>query len=365
MQLPQNLMAQETLAAPKLIETQLVKNQPIIEQLVKYLKKHPPIAAMTIARGSSDHSATFAKYLIETQIGIITSSSAPSVNSIYKRNLQLKNVLVIGISQSGKSPDICKVMEHAKQQGAITVALVNEVKSPLADIAEFVIPLHAGPEKAVAATKSFMCTLSALLHIIASYTNNQKLLLALQQLPQQLTQITNTNWQPAVQDLMQTNNMFVIARGTSYPIAQEVALKFKETCCIQAEPFSSAEVLHGPFALIKPNFHSLMFAQKDATLTTNLELIKKMSNLKAQTLLAAPKNCFNIDTNINNEQEVIEQIKKISGASIYLPLPDSIDPLTDALMMIQAFYQMVNTLAVARGFDPDQPENLNKVTQTH
>ena len=379
--LPANIMAQETLAAPNIIRQQLEKNKPVIQDLIKHLQKNKPLAAMTIARGSSDHGATFAKYLIETQMGIITSSSAPSVNSIYKSNLQLKNILVIGISQSGQSPDICQVMEHSKKQGAITVALVNEVSSPLAEVAQFVIPLHAGAEKAVAATKSFMATLSALLHIVASYTNNNILLNALEQVPQQLEQTaqlyntsSNSNnpnkaatpWHQAIPSLIEANNMFVLARGTSFPIAQEVALKFKETCCIQAEPFSSAEVLHGPFALVKPNFNTLMFAQKDQTLLTNLDLIKKISQLSANTLLAAPINCFPNITGSNQLQpEDIAHIQKLSGASVYLPLPNSINPLTDPLMMIYAFYQMVNCLAVMRGFNPDQPENLKKVTQTN
>ncbi len=346
---PNNLMGQETNQTPGLIKDQLKKNQKIIEHITNHIKQKKPLAAMTIARGSSDHAASFAKYLIETQLGLITSSSAPSINTVYNSKLNLNNMLVIGISQSGKSPDICHVMAEAKKQGAVTIAIVNETNSPLADAAEFVIPLHAGPEKAVAATKSYMCTLSALLQFIAIYKNDNNLLSALDILPTQLEQTLKSDWSGAISELKDSTNMFVIARGTAYPIAQEAALKLKETSCIQAEPFSSAEVLHGPFALIKPNFPALIFIQNDQTKDENIKLAEKITSLGANTIIVYPENIKISNKNI---------------AKTHLILPKSINPLTDSIMIIIAFYKMANTLAISRGFDPDSPENLKKVTET-
>lgn len=344
-----NLMGQETNQTPGLIKNQLIKNKNIIEKCVDHIKQKKPLAAMTIARGSSDHAASFAKYLIETQLGLITSSSAPSVNTVYNSDLNLNNMLVIGISQSGKSPDICHVMTQARKQGAITIAIVNETNSPLADAAEFVIPLHAGPEKAVAATKSYMCTLSALLQFIAIYKNDNNLLSALDKLPSQLEKTLKSDWSDAITQLKDAKNMFVIARGTAYPIAQEAALKLKETSCIQAEPFSSAEVLHGPFALIKPNFPALIFIQNDQTKDENIKLAEKITSLGANTLIVYPNNISIPNKNI---------------AKTHLILPESINSLTDSIVMIIAFYKMANSLAISRGFDPDSPENLKKVTET-
>ena len=343
------LMSQETYQTPNLIKNQLKKNKDIITKCVEQIKIRKPQNAMTIARGSSDHAANFAKYLIETNIGLVTASSAPSVNTVYNSNLNLKNTLVIGISQSGKSPDICYVMNEAKKQGAITIAIVNQVDSPLAEAAEFVIPLHAGPEKAVAATKSYMCTLSALLQFIAIYKQDQKLISALDKLPSQLEEALTYDWSEAVSELKNATNMFVIARGIAFPIAQEAALKFKETSCIQAEPFSSAEVLHGPFALVKPNFPILQFIQSDQTQAENIKLAEKITSLGANTLIAYPENIHIADQNI---------------AKTNLKLPKSIHPLTDTLMIIISFYKMANNLALSRGFDPDSPDNLKKVTET-
>ena len=350
----QNHMLQETHEAHICIQKQLKINASLIESITKHLKTKNITTAITIARGSSDHAANFAKYLLETQLGIITASSAPSVNTVYKSKINMKNMLVIGISQSGQSPDICQVMQYAKDQGAITIAIVNNASSNLARAAEFVIPIHAGEEKAVAATKSFMCTLSALLQLVGIYNSDKKLLDALNKLPEQLNMFLQSKkypqWNDAVASLKNAKNMFVIARGTSYPIAQESALKFKETACIQAEPFSSAEVLHGPFALVRPNFYILQYAQDDITLKSNLELAQKMTKLGAHTLLVYPENI-----KIENKSNI---------AQILLPIPSSLHPLTDAVMIIQAFYQMANKLAISLGFDPDNPENLKKVTET-
>lgn len=353
--LPDNIMAQETISAASLIAKQLVSNKNLIQNIAIKIKEKNPIAAVTIARGSSDHAANFAKYLIETQLGIVTASSAPSVHTIYNSDLNLENMLVIGISQSGKSPDICHVMQDAREKGAITLALVNTEDSPLANLAEFVIPLRAGEEKAVAATKSYMCTLSALLQFIAIYNSDNLLESALDNLESQLQQTLNIDFTPVIEALLDTMHMFVIARGVCFPIAQEAALKFKETACIQAEPFSSAEVLHGPFALVKSGFSTLQFIQKDEALAGNLELAKKMTDLGAQTIVLYPENI---------EEKEVKKLTDKQTSKLNIALPASIHPLTDPIMIIQAFYAMVNSLAVKRGFDPDNPDNLKKVTET-
>ncbi|MDF2940041.1 MAG: iron dicitrate transport regulator FecR [Gammaproteobacteria bacterium] len=344
-----NLSQMETEAreAPSAILKQLQSNSEVCKALCQRLQNVDVPFVFTIARGSSDHAAAFAKYVFETQLHLATGFAAPSVTTIYKSRLKLKNALVIGISQSGQSPDICEVMQMARQQGAITLALVNEVNSPLADAAEFVLPLLAGKEKAVAATKSFIATLCAIVHFVSIYKQDQSLLNALSGLPECLEQALATDWSEAVNILQKADNCLTVARGYSLPIAQEAALKFKETCGMHAEAFSGAEIMHGPLALVKPNYPILLFAQQDSSLQGQLELIEKLNDLGGQTLLALP-----------------EGIKKPSNCGHVLTFPSSHHPILEPIIAISALYPVVANLAKVRGLDPDNPKNLQKVTKT-
>jgi len=345
------LMEKEARQTPGLVAQQIKKTGPILADLAKRLKKSPPPFAVTIARGSSDHAATFAKYLIETKFGLVTSSAAPSVLTLYKAKMRLKGALAIGLSQSGESPDICEVMAQAKKAGAITVSLVNHPESRLAKESEYVVPLCAGPENAIAATKSYITTLTALLHMTALSSGDSGLVKGLKQLPDSLEKALSMDWSPAIDILKDIQDTLVIARGYCFPIAQEAALKFKETCSIHAEAFSGAEVLHGPFALIKKDYPVLIFTEDDDSLKGIIDLARKMKNLGARTLLASPK-----------DEIPKKMLKEIS--SLNLPLPKSVHKLCDPLMIIQAFYLMVAQLAVRRGCNPDAPENLKKITET-
>lgn len=346
------LMELEARETPEIIAKQLKENDHVLRILSERLLKAKPKFVLTIGRGSSDHACTYAKYLFETNLGLVTASAAPSVVTVYQAQLQMKDALVIGISQSGKSPDICKMMEVARAAGAITVAIVNEVASPLAKIAEFLVPMFAGEEKAVAATKSYITALSALVHLVSICSANQKLYDDLQKLPEVLAEVLNYSWNGIIEEFKNINRTLVIARGFGFPIAQEAALKFKETSSIQAEAFSAAEVLHGPFALVKKNHPYLLFAQDDATLYGTLALAKKIKLLGGKSILALPSND---DVSISNLHD---------AASIVLPLPKSVASVLDPVLIIQAFYPMIAQLAVERGFNPDTPENLKKITET-
>jgi glucosamine--fructose-6-phosphate aminotransferase (isomerizing) len=345
----QTQMEKEALQAPDVLRNQFAQNEKILTILAERLKNIKPPLAMTIARGSSDHAATFAKYLLETKLGIVTSSAAPSVLTLYRKNLQLKNCLVIGISQSGASPDVGEMLTTARQQGAITVAVVNQVESPLAQAAEFVVPLLAGPEKAVAATKTYLATLGTLIQLTAFLSNDEKLKEAMTQLPHALEQAAQMDWSAAVNEYQSRHNTYVIGRGYGFPVTQEAALKFKETARIHAEAFSAAEVLHGPFALVEKNFPILIMGQQDETLPGLLEMASRMKKLDADVLLALPGS---------------QKLKLSETATIVLPQVEALHPICDPLLNIQAFYMMVAKLSVARGLNPDAPENLSKVTRT-
>jgi len=342
-------MQAEALAAPQVVAKQLAENVGTVKQIVTHLQKNPPNFVFTIARGSSDHAAYFAKYLFAMQTGLMCVSLPPSLNSLYHSKLEVKHALAIAVSQSGASPDICSSLQAAKERGATTIAIVNHTDSLLANIADFVLPMHAGEELAVAATKTYLASLSALLQLITAFSGDKTLLNILPQLPNALAQAAQCDWSSATTRLAKAVNLIVMARGAGYPIAAEAALKFKETANIHAEAFSAAEFQHGPMALVRPDFPLLFFTQLDATLPSTLALCERMTHLGAQTLLAA-----------TNDDVINAKV-----AQQFLPLPPSLHPICDPLLTIQAFYPMIAALAQQRGYDPDQPNHLCKITETH
>lgn len=334
-------MHQEASQASDVVARQLAANATCIMRIVERLKASPPRAVVTCARGSSDHAATFAKYLIETRTGVLTSSASLSVSSVYAAPQALDGVLYLAISQSGKSPDLLASVRAAKQAGAFTLALVNDVASPLADMADEVIPLHAGPELSVAATKSYIAALSALTHLIAVWSDDQDLQSALSTLPDALARAWALDWSPAVDRLTSARNLYVLGRGLGFGVAQEAALKFKETCSLHAEAFSAAEVLHGPMALVKPGFPVLVFAQHDESLESVTEMAQSLTGRGADVLFAGA------------ESAGAQGLQSIAA-----------HPVLEPILMVQSFYRMANALSVSRGYDPDRPPHLNKVTET-
>ncbi len=332
----------EAQSAPLCVVQQLKSNQTVIENLIYALTARKIKRVVTCARGSSGHAATFAKYLFETQLGLFTAATALSVGSCYEKNLDLSQDLFIVISQSGESPDLIRNVEGAKKKGATVLALVNAVNSPVALAADFVVPLWAGEEKSIAATKSYIASLTALVHIVAVWSKNEALMSALHQLPEQLQHAWQLDWSPSEHDFQSVNNLFVIGRGFGLSVAQEAALKFKETCGIHAEAFSAAEVRHGPMALIKEDFPVLFFSQQDETQPDMMKLVDDLLARKCQLHVAAigaPASC---------------RLPTIKGVALLL----------EPLLFIQRFYKLANAVSVAKGYDPDSPPYLTKITQT-
>jgi glucosamine--fructose-6-phosphate aminotransferase (isomerizing) len=327
--------------ASGVVAEQLAVNAEKAEMIGARLRAEPPRAVVTCARGSSDHAATFAKYLIETRTGVLTSSAALSVSSVYAAHQNMDGVLYLAISQSGKSPDLLASVRAAKEAGAFTIALVNDVTSPLAQLVDEVLPLHAGPELSVAATKSYIAALSAIVQLVAAWTRDEALKTGLSALPAGLAKAWALDWTPAVERLKTASNLYVLGRGVGFGVAQEAALKFKETCGLHAEAFSAAEVLHGPMALVKTGFPVLVFAQNDESRGSVDEMAKSLSARDADVLLVGAGEV---------------------GAGALPAL--AAHPVIEPILMIQSFYRMANALSVARGYDPDSPPHLNKVTET-
>lgn len=332
------LMFREAAEAAAVIAAQFERNHATVSALAASLRATPPPFVVTCARGSSDHAATYAKYLFETQLGVVTASASPSVGSVYEAPLQLRGALYLVISQSGKSPDLLRNAQAAKDAGARVVALVNVEDSPLAQLADTVIPLGAGPEKSVAATKSYLASLAAILQLGAHWKNDPALLGALQELPQALRAAWQADWRSLTDGLVEAHNLFVLDRGLGLAAAQEAALKFKETCGLHAEAYSSAEVKHGPMALVGPGFPVLAFDQPDEAGEGTRRLAEEFRGRGAQVWLASA-----------------------GGA---LPLVAAPHPACAPLLAIQSFYRAINALALRRGYNPDLPPHLNKVTET-
>jgi glutamine---fructose-6-phosphate transaminase (isomerizing) len=335
-------MFAEAAQASKVVRAQLQHNAAQLRELGDLLRERPPRAVVTCARGSSDHAATYAKYLIEAHTRVLTSSAAPSVSSVYDANTDLRGVLFIAISQSGRSPDLLAATKNAKAQGATTVALCNTREAPLMELAHVAVPLHAGTESSVAATKTYIATLSCIVQLVAYWADDTALLKALERLPDQLAQAWQRNWSAGVHMLKDAVNLFVVARGYGLGIAQEAALKLKETCGLHAEAFSAAEVKHGPMALVGQGFPVLMFAQQDDTRADIERLAAEFSGRGASVLVAGAQ-----------APDGAQSLPTISA-----------HPVIEPLLIIQSFYRMANALAIARGLDPDAPPHLNKVTET-
>ena len=334
-------MFHEAAQAPAVVRTQLAANAAQVAQLAERLRRTPPRAVVTLARGSSDHAATFARYLIETRLGLLTASAAPSVSSVYDAAPALAGTLMLTISQSGASPDLLAVVSRARAAGAHIVGLVNAPDSPLAQLADELLPLHAGREQSVAATKSYIGSLAATAQLVAAWAGDAALAAALQQAPEQLTRAWQHDWSAAVARLTPASNLYVIGRGLGLGVAQEAALKLKETCGLHAEAVSAAELRHGPMALVRAGFPLLMFTQNDESRAGVTQLAAELAAQGADVLLAGAQ---------------------VAGAT-ELPT-EGAHPVIEPLLFTQSFYRMANALSLARGHDPDAPPHLRKVTET-
>ena len=331
----------EAAQAAQAVRDQLFGNAEEMQRLGERLRQIAPRAVVTCARGSSDHAATFAKYLIETRLGVLTSSAAPSVSSIYDARPSLGGSVCLAISQSGASPDLLSSVRHAREAGALVVALVNAQGSPLAALAHHAVPLCAGPETSVAATKSFIASLAAIVHLVASWTRDKTLYDALRKAPKQLEQAWQLDWSAAIEPLRPATDLYVVGRGLGLGVAQEAALKLKETCGLHAEAVSAAELRHGPLALVKAGFPVLIFSQNDEA-RASIETLAMELVTRHATVMIAGSRCA--------------QALQLAAEPAH--------PVIEPMLLIQTFYRLANALSLSRGLDPDHPPHLHKVTET-
>ncbi len=345
-----SLMRAEAASAPAAVARLLTESGPAIDTLAQRLARAQPVACVTVARGSSDHAASHFAYLMLSRGGVLTSSLPPSAITLHHAPLRGDRLAAVAFSQSGQSPDLVQAMTALAGSVAATAALVNDVGSPLAKAVATAIDLCAGAERSVAATKSFIAQLVAGLRLHGAWVNDEALLNALPTLPGTLRDALQADWSGAVESLRAADRLYVIGRGAGLSIAGEMALKFKEVCAIQAEAFSSAEVRHGPMALVDAGYPVLVVAPRGVEQRGLLDLAGELHARGAAVSCAAAGDIGDIAGGV-------------AGPPL-LPVAVATHIMLDTVSMIQSFYPMVEALARARGLDPDRPRHLNKVTRT-
>jgi glutamine---fructose-6-phosphate transaminase (isomerizing) len=336
-----SLMAAETREAPAAVARMLERNAPAFHALGERLRALNPPVVVTCGRGSSDHAAAYFKYLVEITLGIPVASLGPSIASVYGAPLRLHGAVMVTVSQSGRSPDIVALQQTAKAAGALTIALVNVTDSPVARAADILIPLEAGEERSVAATKSFITSCAAGAAIVAHWSQHKALAAAVQSLPGALVTAMNRDWSPA-EALSAESSLYVLGRGPALAMAEEAALKLKETAGLHAEAYSPAEVMHGPLQLVAKRFPVLALVPSDAALETTRSSLAKLEASEARVFTAS---CAPLP-------------------GLALPAVATGHGLTDPIALIQSFYGLAERIARLRGHDPDKPQRLRKVTET-
>lgn len=290
-------------------------------------------------RGSSGHAGVFLRYLIETRLRIPVSASAPSVVTAFRTPLKLDGALFIVISQSGRSPDLVAATSAARAGGARTIAIVNETSSPVADAAEFVIPIEAGPEHSVAATKTVIGSMAAGAGLVAELAEDRLMRDALARLPERLQHALSLDWSGMADDIAKASAVFVAARGLGLGSAREIALKISEILRLPSIGLSAAELQHGPRAALSSRTPVLMMRLQDETAGTVDALAKELCEQKIALHLCG-------------------------GPSGSLPWLAADDALTDPITMLVPAYRMIEQAARGCGFDPDRPPRLSKITET-
>ena len=342
-------MLEEIRQQPAALEKTLSGELRRFERFRRIVEKRKPRLIVLCARGTSDNAAQFGRYLLEITCGIPVSLAAPSIYSLYHADLDLRDVLVVAISQSGESTDTNLVLEQARAKGALTIGITNEPRSTLARLAEQVFLVGAGREKSVAATKTYTGQV-LILYLLAWALGAPIRIDDLRRLPEQVN--LGLALEPEIAQLSERyrfmDHAVVVGRGLNYATAFEFALKMMETCYVVAERFSSADFLHGPIALVEPDFPVFLFAPSGVTWPSIGEMIDKLRGLKAETVVITDRG------NRDAPDKATRTIR----------LPRKLDELFTPIPYIVPAQIFAASLAAQKGLDPDRPRTLSKVTQT-
>lgn len=342
-----SLMLQEIEEQPAALERTIKRQGPRITRFADSLRKRRPRLIVLVARGSSDNAALFGRYLLEISTGIPVSLSAPAVHTLYRTKLDLREALVIGISQSGEGPDVNMVLQNSKRSGATTLAITNEAESAIAGIADETFLIHAGREHSVAATKTYTGQLM-IFHLLASALTGNKRFAEVERLPELAA--ASLGLRPVVEQIVERytfmDHCVVVGRGLNYANAYEFAIKLMETCYVVAERFSSADFLHGPIAMIGRSFPAFLFAPPGKTLKGMKDVLEKLRALSAETVV------------ISSEPAVLKP------ATRALRIPERVSEALSPIPYVIPAQLFAALLAQAKGLSPDRPRSIAKVTRT-
>ena len=342
-----SLMLAEIHEQPAALERMIKSEGPRIVRFAEAIKKRRTRLIVLVARGSSDNAALFGRYLLEISTGIPVSLAAPAVHTLYRAKLDLRDALVIGVSQSGEGPDINAVLESSRQSGATTLAITNEARSAMARIADETFLIRAGREHSIAATKTYTGQLM-IFHLLAAALNGNKRFAEVERLP--LLASRSLSLRPQIESTVERyafmDHCVVVGRGLNYANVYEFAIKLMETCYIVAERFSSADFLHGPIAMIERRFPVFLFAPPGKTFAGMKDLLGRLTKLGAETVV------------ISSENAVLKQ------ATRALKIPERISEMISPIPYIIPAQMFAALLAEARGLSPDRPRSLAKVTRT-
>ncbi len=342
-----SLMLAEIEEQPAALERTIKREAGKIAQFAARLKGDCPRLIVLVARGSSDNAALFGRYLLEMTTGIPVSLAAPAIHTLYKVKMDLRNSLVIGISQSGEGVDINLVLENAKRCGAITLAITNEIDSAIAKLADETFLIHAGRERSVAATKTYTGQL-LIFHLLARALSNGRKCDQIERLPELAA--ASLRLRGEVEEMVERyafmEQCVVVGRSLNYANAYEFAIKLMETCYVVAERFSGADFLHGPIALVDQGFPVFVFAPPGQTLKGTKELLSRLNRIGAETIV------------ISSQTSVIRMGTR--GLTIPEPISETLSPIP-YIIPAQLFAAL---LAKTKGLSPDRPRSLSKVTKT-
>lgn len=348
------LMRDEIREQPKALERALKEGLPLIRNIVRRINAFKPDLVFIAARGTSDNAATYARYLFEAFTGLPVSLAAPSLFTLYHRPPNLKKALVIGVSQSGGGEDIVAVIKEGRKQGAMTLALTNNPDSDLAQAASDVIPLNVGPELSVAATKTYTGELGLLALLAAELADDNGLRLGLERLPgsiEKALQLEDGLKTLANQELYKNaRHCLTLGRGYNFATALEVALKLKETSYFFAAPYSTADFLHGPFALAEQSLPAILIGANGPAIPGLLELAEKLTGQGVELM------CIGDD-------EGLLKLATSKDSAFPLDLSGISEALSPIVSVVPGQLFAMH-LALGRGYNPDQPRGLQKVTST-
>jgi glucosamine--fructose-6-phosphate aminotransferase (isomerizing) len=331
-------MARETAEIPSAAE-RLLSRPNVFAAIAERIGHVKPRFIVFCGRGSSGHVGVYLRYLFEVRLGLLASAAAPSVVTAYQRPLELRDSLFVVVSQSGRSPDLINATQGARKFGALTLAIVNDENSPAAASAELVLPIGAGAEYAIAATKTVALSMIAGARLVAALGRDDDLNEGLQQLPRRLSEALACDWSAWADAAARAPATFVVGRGYALGCVREIALKVAEILRVPALGYSAAELRHGPRASISPKTPVLMLRQNDQAAATVDELVRDLNDAG-------------------------ERVFTAGGAACTLPWIGDGHPVCDPVLMLIPAYRAIEAAARRRGFDPDNPPHLSKVTRT-